>query len=108
MDTANTQEEEKEKGQEALTPDHVLHLYEDEDGEPAGFTLAESGDWIEEHKYAYRTSVLCHDATGRFFAIDENRSGSYWTDYEYGESACYEVVPQQVTVTKYVPLAEGS
>lgn len=85
-----------------LTPEKVLGLWQEEDGEPDGFTLVEEGDWVSEHKYQMRSDVLRHDQSGRFFAIHQCRSGSYHSDYHDLDPDCTEVWPVVITRTEYV------
>jgi len=76
----------------------------DEDGEaPEGATVVQSGDWVVEFKnYANKETI--YKFGEQFFCVIENRSGDYYSDYDYGESTCCEVKPQEVTVTHYVAI----
>ena len=46
--------------------------------------LIESGDWISDGKYDLIRYVFKFD--GRFYQLDDSRSGSYHTDYYYESS----------------------
>ena len=85
-----------------LTPEKVLRAWEDEDGEPEGYLLVKAGEWEDEGKYQLRTTIVQDIESGRFFAIHDNRSGPYWSVYDYGDSECNEVWPVTVTRTEYV------
>ena len=75
---------------------------EEHDGEHPDLELVEEGDWEQEHKDQYRSDVYRHTPTGRFVAITQNRRGAYWSDWDYGDSDISEVVPEVVTITRYV------
>ncbi|SMG43365.1 hypothetical protein [Paraburkholderia susongensis] len=82
-----------------ITTAEVLKLFEDESEDLKEIV---GGDWEIDYKdYASRSTVQQHVPTGRYFSITENRSGSYYTDYFYGDSDCTEVEPVEVTVTQY-------
>lgn len=86
-----------------MTPAEFLKLLEENDGEaPEGFTLVEEGEWEQEHKDQYKTSVFKSDTSGQFFAVTDSRRGAYWSDWDYGDSHCCEVWPHQVTTTQYL------
>lgn len=84
----------------------LLEEYEAQDQEHDDLEEVESGDWEQEHKDQYRTDVYRHKPTGRFVAITQNRRGSYWTDWDYGDPDIYEVAPKVVAVTKYEAVPE--
>lgn len=85
----------------------LLEEYEAQDQEHDDLEEVESGDWEQEHKDQYRTDVYRHKPTGRFVAITQNRRGCYWSDWDYGDPDIYEVVPEVVTVTRYVPVPKA-
>jgi hypothetical protein len=82
-----------------------LTRYREQDNEfyevENGIKLVQSGDWQDEGKYSYRSDTYQHVATGRFFAISKSRSGSYFTDYDYGDPDIFEVYPHVVTRIEY-------
>lgn len=87
-----------------MTSDEFLKLYNDYDQEiegEEGVTLVESGDWEIDYKdYAFKKGV--YKIGSQYFAIYEQRSGSYYTDYCYDDPSCEEVFPQEVTRIEYV------
>lgn len=48
-----------------------------------GWEFAEEGDFTQDHKYQYCTSVIRHIQSGRCFEVSCSRSGSYHTDWYY-------------------------
>lgn len=82
----------------------LLKAHEAHDGEHPDLKCVQEGDWEQEHKDQYRSDVYKHTPTGRFVEITQNRRGSYWSDWDYGDSDISEVVPERVTVTRYMEL----
>lgn len=83
--------------------EEALKASEGEVEDIPGVEIVESGDWEIDHKdYALKSTVV-HDGE-HFFRVDESRSGSYYTDYDYDEPTVTQVVPKQVTRTIYVPI----
>jgi hypothetical protein len=82
--------------------DHYLGI----DDLPEEFEEVEDGDWTQDGKYQFSTSIVRHDPTGRFFAIHNTRSGSYHTDWYYQEPSVNEVrqVEKVITVTEWEPV----
>jgi hypothetical protein len=74
--------------------EELLELHDNEE-----LLVVDDGDWIDDGKYSHRTVVVAYYK--KFYAIDENRSGSYYTDYEYGEPSVYEVEAVQKTITTW-------
>jgi hypothetical protein len=62
------------------------------------FEVVEAGEWEQDHKYQYATHIVKLD--GQFFAVSENRSGSYHTDWFYGDADIFPV--DRVEETKVV------
>lgn len=84
-----------------ITAEEFLALM-DEDGEPPEeATVVQSGDWEINYK-DYATKDTTYKFGEQFFTVSESRSGSYYSDYDYDDPTCYEVVPKEVTVTRYV------
>ena len=68
-----------------------------------GIIIVEEGDWIQDGKYQYKTTVFQKD--DKFYSLTVSRSGSPFTDWYYewedtDEFECYEV--EKVEITKYV------
>lgn len=47
------------------------------------------GEWVDDGKYSFRESIVTYQ--DKFYAIQESRSGSYFTDYHYEDPEIYEV-----------------
>lgn len=60
--------------------------------------IVERGDWVEEGKYSYRSTVVKYEDT--FYMITESRSGSYFTDYHYEDPEIVQVAPREETIVK--------
>lgn len=74
----------------------------DEDGEPPEeATIVQDGDWEIDYK-DYASKDTTYKMGEQFFMVAQRRSGNYYSDYYYDDPECYEVVPQEVTVTRYV------
>ncbi len=76
--------------------DEILQLFEDEDKE---LTIVEKGLWVSDWKYETKETIVLYE--GKHYCIDESRTGSYYSDYEYGDPIVYEVEPYEITVTKW-------
>lgn len=91
---------------EGITNELILQLWKDCDGEPhEGYDLEviEEGDWeINFKDYQDKSTYVRHVPTGRFFCINEHRSGSYYSDYYYDAPDAVEVVQKEVTITQWV------
>lgn len=80
----------------------LLAEFEEGDDEHDDLELVEESDWTSEGKYEYSETVYRHTPTGRFVCIGRSRSGSYFSDYEYDDPSISDVVPEVVTITRYV------
>ena len=75
----------------------------DEDNLPSQLTLVEEGDWDDQGKYQYRTDIYVDDQTPpNHFAINNTRSGSHFTDWDYGQPMVEAVRPVVETITRVV------
>jgi len=73
------------------------------DNLPPQMTEAETGEWEDDGKYQHRSDVYVDDQTPpNHFMILNTRSGSYFTDYQYGEPAVMAVKPVVETITRVV------
>ncbi len=61
--------------------------------------IIDAGDWLDDGKYSFLSTIIKYK--DKFYQINQNRTGSYWTDYNYGDPEAYEVEPYEVTVTQY-------
>lgn len=67
-----------------------------------GFKRVEAGEWVTSYKnYANMTDVVKHGTSGRFIEITYNRSGHYYSDYEYDTPDLREVHEVTKTVVVY-------
>lgn len=66
-----------------------------------GLKVVEEGDWTQEHKYQY-CSTIVQDNEGNYFQLDNSRSGSYHTDWYYGEPSISQVKRVEKEITKIV------
>lgn len=61
-------------------------------GDNPDFVVIEDGDWINEYKDCdVREVIVQQKTTGKYFRIDQSRSGSYYSDYEYDDPKITEV-----------------
>lgn len=68
-------------------------------GDNPDFVVIE-GDWINEYKDCdVREVIVQQKTTGKYFRINQSRSGSYYSDYEYYD-------PDITEVTKIVKRVE--
>lgn len=85
-----------------MKPNEFLKLWESTDGEGSDdYIILENGNWISNGKYQFKETVCQHTHNGKFFLVSQERSGSYYSDYEYDEPSCHEVVPKVITQTIY-------
>lgn len=76
-----------------------------EDEYPAGFTAVEEGDWVQDYKYQHRETIFKFQ--DKFYSLNESRSGSPFTDWNYDseywpeELEVPEVVLEKVLCTKW-------
>ncbi len=70
---------------------NLKQILEQYDSDELECEVIEEGDWVDEHKYQYKTDIIKYN--NRYYEITQNRSGSYWSDYEYGDSEIREVTP---------------
>jgi hypothetical protein len=74
---------------------------EDEGYDFPGFEIIEGdGEWEVDGKYQNRLVIVKYKE--KFYSISEYRTGSYYSDYDYGEPIFTEVEPREVTITKIV------
>lgn len=83
-----------------MTAKEFLALWLENDQEtPEGWEEVESGDWIADYKYQNQESVYFKD--GQYFCVVQTRSGSPFSDYNYEDPECFEVVPEVVETVTY-------
>jgi len=84
--------------------EEILELYKEED---ESVEIIEDGDWIDDGKYSFKETVIKYE--GKYYQIDESRSGSYYTDYDYFDPTIIEVTPEDVvrTVRVWRPVKLG-
>ncbi len=75
-------------------------------GNKTPLVLVEEGKWEDEGKYAYKDFVFEYE--GKFYLIILDRSGSYFTEYNYGHEywddlvQCREVVKKDKVIYEWV------
>lgn len=85
-----------------MTIEEELKAMFDEDEIDDPFIMIKPGTWKSEGKYQYYTDIVQNEVTDKYYAIHSSRSGSYFTDYEYGETEVEEVKPVKVEITRYI------
>ena len=65
-------------------------------------TLAESGDWVDDGKYSFRSDIYYHKNTNSYWDVTQSRSGSYFSDYYYDKPNLYRVEPKEVKTIQWV------
>ena len=73
----------------------IIELFEDDELE-----IVEEGDWISEHKIDVCETIVKYE--DKYYNITQDRSGSYYSDYEYYDPEVCEVLPKEVTTVKWV------
>ena len=63
--------------------------------------VVEEDDWTQDHKYQYQSTYVV-DNDGNHFCLSNNRSGSPFTDWDYGAPSICQVVPKVETITRVV------
>lgn len=75
-----------------------------EDIDPEIYEIIEDNGWQDEGKYSYKDVIIKHK--DKFYSITFDRSGSYYSHYEYDfdymDTNWPEVEKKEVTVTKWV------
>jgi hypothetical protein len=66
-----------------------------------GLEVVEEGDWVQDYKSQYCTTIV-KDNEGNYFQLDNNRQGSYHTDWYYGVPSVSQVKRVEKVVTKTV------
>lgn len=66
--------------------------------------VMKEGEWVSEGKYEHKQDVVYSKEYDIYIGIGMGRSGSYYSDYYHDDNDYYEVYPQEVTVTKYIPV----
>jgi len=68
--------------------------WQENEGEMLG--CIDEGDWEQDHKYQYNTSI--YEYEGRYIRVNQSRSGSYHSDWYYNDPDFDEVAPRKVVV----------
>lgn len=89
-----------------MNAQEFLKWYNENDGEPENddIKVVFEGNWEQDYKYQHCEIVYSYQpesAQIRYFSVCLTRSGSPFTDWEYNDPECYEVVPVEVTKTIY-------
>lgn len=94
-------------------PSNTITIPKDESrevfwGDTERFVVEEEGEWVQDHKYQHCINILKDTTTGKFYAANAGRSGSYHTDwyYDWEDSDLKLVEVQKVTKTITVEVWE--
>lgn len=85
----------------AITEAQAERLFRDEENDD--FEHVEDGDWEDEGKYCNSFVVYKKKGTEDHYLLNVWRSGSYFSDYEYGYGT--ELIPvekKEVMITQWV------
>ena len=74
----------------------IQELFEDESDE---LKTVHVGYWYDSGKYSYRETIV--EYNGVLYGIEECRSGSYFSDYNYEDPDIYEVEEFEEVVVVY-------
>jgi hypothetical protein len=76
-------------------------------GDHDDFETVEDGEWVSEHKYELQEKIVLHTPTGKHYAQQNSRSGSYYSDryYEYGQDLI-EVRQVEVKSLVWLPVKQ--
>lgn len=77
--------------------DEITEMVHD-DGLCAFDEVVTQGDWIDDCKYSFSTSIVKYN--DKYYRIDQSRSGSYHTDYYYNDPTVYQVTRREEMVLK--------
>lgn len=99
-----------------MSKEYILAAIDDGmDVDDLNFYTVEDRPWTSDGKYEYRSDIVeitpdtphldddYPELIPGYYEITYSRSGSYFTDYEYGDTYVIEVEPYEVTETKYRP-----
>lgn len=78
-----------------LTHEYIYEAWETGDKD---FETVHNGEWVVDYKYEMKETVLEHKPTGKYYQINETRSGSYFSDYHYEDPEIWEVTPEKKMV----------
>lgn len=74
----------------------------DPDDLPEDFGDLEETPWGQYCKYQLTSWFIKHQPTGRYFKVNQSRSGSHHTDWYYNEPVAFEVRKIEKVVTTTV------
>lgn len=63
--------------------------------------IVEDEEWTQDHKYQYKDTIV-KDDEGNHFMLSNSRSGSPFTDWDYGTPYIYQVVPKVKVISTIV------
>lgn len=81
-----------------MTKEEILELWEDGLGTDKSIKVIENGSWEVDYKYELKTTIIEYEPTGKYYQINEARTGSYFSDYHYEDPDIYEVTPTKKMV----------
>ncbi|UIW10578.1 ribonucleotide reductase [Aeromonas phage BUCT695] len=82
----------------------IFNTFKEGDGSdlPGHFEVIEEGEWEVEYKdYATRRTVVREMNDDMYYAVDEYRSGSYYTEFHYDDPVIQIVKPVEKTIIVY-------
>ena len=83
-----------------MSLEKVLEIYNEDSWGLEDYIVDKTdSDWVQEHKYQYRSYIIKFE-DGKFYQINESRSGSYHSDWYYNPAEIFEVERQEKVVTK--------
>lgn len=59
------------------------------------------GDWVQDYKYQYKDTIVKDDEDNHF-RLSNSRSGSPFTDWNYGDPSISQVVPKVKVISTVV------
>lgn len=80
-----------------FTEEIISEILEDDHPD---FTVIEDGEWVNEYgDYDLKETIVHQVSTGKYYRIDQQRRGSYYSDYFYDD-------PEIIEVKKVVKMIE--
>lgn len=74
------------------------------------YELIYESEWIDEGKYQNKEWIFKDLEDGKLYAIYDNKTGSYYSDMDYGRSywddkvECHLVDPREKIIIEYLPI----
>ena len=82
-----------------LTEEEAKSIYWEDNPD---YKEVEDQGWEDEGKYSFGSKIF-QDKDGKFWKVGANRSGSYFTDYDYNyNTEIFEVEQKEITTMQWV------